>query len=499
MPNVNPNLADINAATKAAAAGTTIGIKPGTLVLDRAAIQLITANNLSFVANGDVTIRAVLHPFATKIDTNRIAGMAAMGFSGSWRSLSKDQQDAVTAWLNTKPAPDTGVARTAVNSFLATLSPVRDSRMLDANPTRVGEITLNGKSYTFAVHWTAGLAKGIFTVKIGVWGSYFRGFKFQNASGGSSNGAAIRTQQRSDVFTDACTFEDCDDGVLAGGWQAIPNASGDWYNENPAIGRQTVYGANVDRNCVYDGCGSPTGLAHGFYGGNCLLNLSVGAKAVRSNGGHYRKYNGGLQIMIGGDLQDDGTLKGLEQAGDFDAGACYVINTKATKNSGGNDGAVILCRNGREPIPSWFENVLGVFGCVITDTHMHVGAAVRALDEMSFVKAAGAKSIYPGVPTPIRAVIKGNVIRLPARSPLLKTPIVAPPGSVITPNQIIGMDDAYSDPTIPLPSYTWNRKTMFQEAADLLSKVDPENTFAAKLFSLPTYPPGVVINFPEAA
>jgi hypothetical protein len=473
--------------------GDTIIGKPGTL--DK--LITISASNVSLYLDG-VILRPVLNPYVFKADIKNIVGMNALGFSGAFVDLTSSQKKAVATYLSTHTV-DTTAATAFVNTFLATLSPIKDARMFDANPQRTGSITYNGLNYLIPVHWHSNVPKGIVTVKTDVRGTYIHGGTYQNArmEGSSYNAAGIRTQQGSDLWVEAAIFQDCEDGVLAG-HAYIANPAGDWYHEQPPT-RLDMYGFNVDKDCIYDNCGA-IGKSHGFYGGNALVNLSVRPKSVRARGGHYRKFHGGLQVCIGGDFEDATDSIGVQQCIDMTSGPGLVINNRIVKaTDGGNPGPPVLMRNGREPIPDWFENALIVKGNDITYSLNHVSAFVQALNEAQYSDNNGDGIRWPGVPKNIRTVVDGNIFRCPGGYPVAKTPVLAPPGSTIGNNPIIGLNDSAPDVKVPLPNYAFTRASKNEDLADMLFKAYPDSqAWAPKLLASPTYPAGTIINFPES-
>jgi hypothetical protein len=465
---------------------------PGTLLLDNP-LPVLAAQGVSLYLDG-LLFRMALSPAVYAAAKVRIAAMSALGFSGAYTDLDRTQQKAVTdaiAVAKIAGAPiDTGAVDAMVDAFLATLAPIRDSRLFDAKPIRTGQINYNGKPYTFDVHWQSKVGKGILTVKTGVWGTYVAGAIFENGrmEGESYNAAGIRTQG-TDLFMERCTFRDCEAGWL-GGRMGISNLAGDWFSEDPAAGKFDIYGFGIDVDCEYDNCGAAGGLAHGHYVNETLFDLSIRAHVVRSNGGHGLKFHGGLQLALEANIEDpaDGT-SAMEQAIDMTSGPGYVINCSIAKATSVNTGAPVMMRNGRDPIPGWFENAMIVRGNVITNSLLVSTSFVNVMNEAAF------KNAYMGVPRPIRAVIDGNVLRGGAK--IMNTPILAPADAFIGSNPIIGMNDPVVQTKVPLPNYDWSRTSWKSDLADVLAHVDPGRDWEAKLFASPTYPPGITVITPE--
>lgn len=474
------------AAIANAKAGDTIAMvpEPGTLLLTKALPQL-NAPNVTLMLDGLIA-RMKLKPTVYGTDIMHIAAMNQLGFSGTYPALAVDQKSAVDKLIAGKTVDPTA-ARSVVNAFLATLSPITE-RMWDAQPQRIEEITLNGLTYRIGIHWGSGLSKGILTVKEGVFGTYVEGATWENArmEGSNYNASGIRSQGGS-LTRVRNKFRDCEDGVLASMPQGIPNPNGEWCAKYPT--RLDMYGFNLDVDCEYDNCGGG-GLAHGEYNGASLFNVSVGAHIIRANAGHGIKLDFGLQLVLGALIEDPNDSGGYVQCIDLNCGPSYVINSDIKKASmgTGNYNAPILIRNDRDPIADWLETSLLVMGNTITFDLPKPSSFVKALNEPKFANG------WPGVPRPInKVVVQGNVFRCPAGALVAKTQVVAPPGAIIKDNVIIGMTDVVPDKRVPLPNYDWSPANLKSNVADVVSKVDPDATWTEKLLAMPLEPNGSVV------
>lgn len=495
---VNPTQADVTAAFAQGARsnGDTVNVAPGTLLWDTRKGQppLLQALNLSCYGPG-VTFRAVSWAYTNKVDLQHIVVMNAQGLSGDWLALSAAQQNAI-ADIIAKTPPDLTAITPIANACIKSFPDIRDSRLKDANPPSQGQITYNGKTYALPVRWTSGVSKGLFTVKIGMWGSYFRGFKFQNTSGGDGNGAGIRGQGN-DLWWEDCTFEDCQDGVLANSPMGVMNPNGLWYADDPPT-RFDPYGFAVGKNNTYSGCGSG-GLAHSRYAGHSICSIEYGSKSDFANAGNVLKFVGGAMFAIACDVEDDGTGQGELEPGDFNSGYMAAYNSTFVKASAGtgNYGECVFFRNNRNPLAPFMENAGIMRGCVAKYMLKHSAWWVRAQESPTF--NTGGNPTWPGAPTPIRVIVRDNVFIAPAGYPVAKPPIGLPASADVGNNVFLLPGDPIPDTRISLPNYELTRTSLKQYVADLLS-LDPgiKPGLSSALGALPTYPSGVTVTYFES-
>lgn len=486
------NQASINKALASQKFGDDIHVAGGTLVMTSAFAQQMAASNARLACDGDVTIRMVLKPNVYAIACTRIAAMSQLGFAGDYAALDSAKKLAVTKLVNTNPIDASGVTA-AVNKFLATLPLVKDARMFDAKPLRQGQITYNGKSYLFTINWPAGIGKGMLNTKPGAYGQIIEGFTWENGrmEGSSYNGSGIRVGSDG-VLILRNIFRDCEDGFLSSDMLA-PNPSGAWYFQSLAKGRADLRGFIADVDCEFDNCGAG-GNAHGRYAGQALYNVSARAHVKRSNGGIGLKFHGdGVSVAYAPTIDDTTDSGGILQCVDFDCGPSYLINGKLTKASAGtgNYQAPVLCRNDREPIPTWHENRFVVMGNVITYLLAHQNIAfVRALNATKFYGDGKGGDFWPGVPKPISGVVMNNVFR--CANVVNKAQVELPAsGFAVAGNSVIDLKAAVPDMRLQLPNYEFGPASLLRDFADLISRVDPGRDWERRLFGMPVYPPGV--------
>jgi hypothetical protein len=487
--NVDANPAALIGAAKNAKGGDTLALKSGTIVLPSAVPQ-INVHRLSIVAEGDVILRPRMTPHTYSGQAGWIAGMNALRFAGAFEALSAADQNAVKVYLSANK-PDVTAVTNLLSTYLSSLKPITDTRLFVANPETHGQITYNGKTYDFKVKWGANISKGIFTIGEGVMGTLFRGLIFENARmGGSSDNAAAIRSQGIDHWIEECTFRDCDDSILSGR-RDMPNPNGEWFSDNPNVGRVDMFGHHIDKKCTFDNSGFG-GQAHGEYDGPALFNASFFPHVIRTHDGNGIKKNGGLQLVYEGRVEDLKDTSGELQAIDLDSGVGYVINSyvvKQTKGTG-NYGPVILFRNDREPAPPWLPPRCVVMGNRIDyllsdNTKMGFVGIINAAQ----YHKSGAGTIWPGVPTPITGIVDRNVLVCNLGSPISKMPLVLPAGVVVGNNPVMDVKDPnIPDVRIPMPNFALTRDSWRADVAEVLHKVDPGRDWEQKLFSFPIYP-----------
>jgi len=502
---VNPNWTDVAYAITHSATSKTIEIGPGTLIVDHKSLPNIAHHDQKFVGYG-VTVRAVQYPGYVDVEMLELSVMAILGLpgDGGYYALDKTQQATVQSYIKTHTV-DVSAMTLAVQKYIAdNLKPIIDTTTFEAKPPKSAQVTVNGKPYLFSLKWRASVSKGLFTIQKDFWGSRFYGFRFQNArmDGSSNNAAGIRAQN-TDALAADCSFESCEMGLLAG-IQGIAGPTGIWYPEVPNSPLVSLYGFVMDVNCTYDWCGSPlSGDAHPVYGGETLFDISVGAKSIRSNGGHFRKMDGGEQWMLDGILQDDGSDDGVEQCWDATSGACGLVNNVMLKISagGGNFGPTVLVRNNRQPIPPKEENTAIIVGNDLTwaprqNPKHGCPGVVQVLEAPTFKVEKSTNTSWPGVPRPIRTSIRNNILRCVAGAPAGQHGgISAPVGYENVNNVVLGLTDVGPNVKVPLTLDPWTRANLIKNWAALVSAVDP--AAAARVAwkeSLPLYPTG--ISFP---
>lgn len=490
---VAPNQGAINQGLASMKDGDTLYVSGGTCLMTSAFAAQFAASNAKLICDGDVTLRMVLKPLgvgANSVVVQRIAAMVALGYSGDVRKLTAAQMAAVNAKIAAGGLDYAGAAA-KMNAFLATLSPLTDSRMFGVNLVRNGDATINGINVQWGIGWGSGIAKGMLNTKMGAINQVIEGFTWENGrqEGSSYNGSGIRAYTKGLIIR-RNKFRDCEDGVLAGD-QSIANPGGDWYAQQMSHGRMDMYGYLADVYCEYDNCGAG-GNAHGRYVSPTLWNLSAYAHVIRTKDGNALKFHGdGVSVAFAANVEDATDTDGLLQALDFDCGPSYAINCDVTKATagGGNYQAPILFRNDREPIASWSEPRSVAVGNVVTYLlpHANVGF-VRAVNASSYFGDGTGHDMWPGTPVPMTGIVRSNVFRCAPLVGKLQTQV--PANFDVGDNVLIDLNAPIPNKRISLPNYDFSDDSkVISNFVEIIGTADPAVTktwlprlSAAKLF-----------------